>query len=358
MSFDINHCEGNPRNSEGSFIKLADGSLMFIYTRYNGKHFGDPCQADLVSRISRDGGETWSDWKTEIKNAGLNVMSVSLLRMADGRIALAYLRKTQVCGTGKEYPLNKYGEDSVDCRPWICFSEDEAQTWGPETDISEFPPIYLVVNNDRLIQLKSGRLIIPAANHGIWRNEKYKVQADTLFFLSDDLGKTWRESKQTCYPPQSLTSGLREPGVIELSDGRVMAWFRTNGGHQYKAFSSDGGETWTQPVPAYEFPCPESPLSMKMNPETGELFAIWNDADPRWHVKPEKASWGRTPLVLARSTDNGATWHGHTILEDAPDHGFCYIAMLFEGKSLLLAYCCGGGSDCVLQDLRIRRVDI
>ena len=66
-----------------------------------------------------------------------------------------------------------------------------------------------------------------------------------------------------------------------------------------------------------------------------------------------EASGGRTPLVLARSSDDGVTWDRHQVLEKEPDHGYCYIAMLFDAGKLYLAYCCGGGTSRVLQDLRI-----
>ncbi|NLF93034.1 MAG: hypothetical protein GX564_04015 [Oligosphaeraceae bacterium] len=65
---------------------------------------------------------------------------------------------------------------------------------------------------------------------------------------------------------------------------------------------------------------------------------------------------GRTPLVLARSSDNGKTWKGHLVLEDAPNHGYAYTAMLFDRGKLFLAYCCGGldTCECMLQDMKIR----
>ena len=49
----------NPRNSEGDFIQLADGRLLFVYTRFSSGG-SDHDQADLVSRVSSDQGLTWS----------------------------------------------------------------------------------------------------------------------------------------------------------------------------------------------------------------------------------------------------------------------------------------------------------
>ena len=100
----------NPRNSEGDIIELKDGRLCLIYTRFTGGG-GDDAAADLAMRISPDRGRTWSDDKIVVRHTGgLNVMSVSLLRLASGEIALFYLRKTS----------------QEDCRPLMCLSTDEA----------------------------------------------------------------------------------------------------------------------------------------------------------------------------------------------------------------------------------------
>ncbi len=364
---DIKHAGTNGRNSEGAFVKLKDGRIMFMYTRYTTTNWDDHAHADLVAITSSDGGRTWSDYRVVVPNRAQNVMSVSLLRLQDGRIAMAYLEKSFKDRSLTTKIPNDPG--ALDCRPYFCTSSDEGETWTEPVDICAVPPSYIVLCNDRLVQLESGRIIVPIANVRILApriadgkvSTVYAPRSETYFYLSDDGGATWREARQCCYPPLWLGSGyehFQEPGVVDLGNNRVMAWFRTNVKTPYKAFSNDGGETWTQAVQATEFPSISSPLTMKRNPKTGELTAVWCDLDPRWGIQPTKESWSRTPLVIARSKDNGASWHGHRTIETAPDHGFCYIAMLFDDDALLLAYCCGGGKESgVLQDLRIRRIE-
>jgi len=70
------------------------------------------------------------------------------------------------------------------------------------------------------------------------------------------------------------------------------------------------------------------------------------------------SSWGRTPLAMAISSDEGKTWKLTKLLEDDPRRGFCYTAIHFVENALLLAYCCGGLRSGVLQDTRIRRVTL
>ena len=355
MSFDLIHSAGNPRNSEGSFVRLADGRILFAYTRYRGDSANDHACADLAALYSEDNGESWGGHHIMIENDAVNVMSVSLLRLQDGRIAMAYGRKSTIPG---------YENDPAvcDCRPVIRFSSDEAVTWSEPVDICAYPgATYLVLNNDRLIQLSSGRLIAPVAHHHITSKGAMSMRSEGFFFLSDDGGATWRESKECCYGPQWLTSGLREPGVVELENGSLMAWWRTNSRCQYKAFSSDGGEHWSVPVPAPEFIGPESPLSIKRDPESRVLYAVWNDWSPERSVPFKIGVWGRTPLVIAKSTDEGSSWSDHLVLESEPDHGYCYTAMFFTGNNkLLLEYCCGGGGEDQrpLFDSRIRVLDL
>ena len=344
------HSPGNPRNSEGCFEKLSDGTLVFAYTRYNGDDGDDAGSADICLIRSQDGGLSWSEPEIIVKNTKQNVMSVSLLRLHSGRMAMVYLEKSMIGDTAW-----------IDCRPWFTVSTDEMKTWSTPVDIAGGPQIYLCVLNNSLVQLSNGRLICPASYHRYKKNPRDFGRGIGLFFYSDDEGENWEQSPECCYPPQWSNTGLQEPGVVELKEGQLMAWFRTGEGCQYKSFSYDGGMSWSDAVPAKEFRSPASPMTLKRNPETNELYALWNDYFPTRAVDYSSVEgfWtgGRTPLVLARSLDNGKTWQDHAVLENAPDHGYGYSAMFFDGENLLLAYCCGGpGCKSMLQDLKIRVV--
>ena len=88
--------EANPRNSEGDFIILDNGDILFIYTHFSGGS-GDGDTAWLASRRSSDGGATWTQTdEVVLENEGQrNIMSVSLLRLQDGSIALFSHRSSE-----------------------------------------------------------------------------------------------------------------------------------------------------------------------------------------------------------------------------------------------------------------------
>lgn len=335
----------NSRNSEGAFTTLRDGRILFAYSHYVGDDWQDHARAVIASRESSDGGRSWSkEDRVLVANEGdCNVMSVSFLRLHDRRLALFYVRKNS----------------TLDCRLRMRVSDDEGITWG-EPVLCNPAEGYFVTNNDRIVQLASGRLVAPAAYHRPKRADG-DVQSgidshgEAVFFLSDDSGRTWRESRQRARVGAEIKSGLQEPGVIERRDGSLYGWARTDAGQHWEFESRDGGETWTGPRPS-RFRAPCSPLSIRNVGSAAKpiWLAIWNEPDPGRPGEP--SSWGRTPLVAAWSRDEGATWSPAVALEDDRARGFCYTAIHRADDAILLAYCCGGRGSAVLQDLCIKRL--
>lgn len=339
--------ENNPRNSEGAFITLLDGTIMFAYSRFRGDAGRDDADADIVAIFSEDSGESFSGEKTlftkEEHNAK-NIMSVSLLRMPDDAIAIFY---------GIRMGFH-------DARLIIRKSSNEGQNFEKEKYCINYPG-YFVVNNDRVVLLSNGRIIIPSAYHRCvgpdpiaW--ESFNGKGVARFFYSDDEGKTFYESPDFGSLNVSGGTGLQEPGIIELENGHLFCYTRTDLGCQYTSNSYDYGMTW-EPFQPSEFTSPVSPLSIKRIPGRNIHVAVYNPT-PTPKDRP-KYGWGRTPLVLRTSTDNCKTFGDPLILENDPGSGYCYTAMHFTDDALLLAYCAGGPEDkgC-LNRLRIRKIPL
>jgi len=327
---------GNPRNSEGDFVQLRDGRILFVYTHFTGSA-SDFGSAHLAGRFSKDGGRTWTGADTPIlpNEGGMNTMSVSLLRLQSGEIALFYLRKNS----------------KSDCRPFMRVSRDEAATW--EDPVLCIEPLgYFVVNNDRVGQLKGGRLVVPASRHSL-PGEEFTSRGQALCYLSDDNGATWRPSESVLEAPAESKSGLQEPGVVALGDGRLLMWCRTDLGCQYQSFSKDDGVTWSPARPS-QIRSPVSPATIEPIPGTNRLLMVWND-----HSRIPPALQGkRTPLTLGISQDRAGSWTKVMTLEDDPDGWYCYTAMEFVEDAVLLAYCAGDSTVGGLNRTRILRVEL
>ena len=314
---------GNPRNSEGDFIRLKDGRVLFVYTHFTGGG-SDHAAGHLAGRFSHDGGRTWSQKDIVIlaNEGGFNIMSVSLLRLHDGRIAMFYLRKNSL----------------ADCRPLLRISTDEAKTWSEPTTIIDQPVGYYVMNNDRVIQTKSGRLICPVALHNLPEYASPDWKGKLTCYFSDDAGQTWQRSKSVLRgeKPDGKRITFQEPGVVELADGRILMFVRTGEGSQYLSWSKDDANTWTQPI-ASNIKSPVSPATIERIPGSADLLMAWND-----HAKVAANLRGkRTPFAVAVSKDSGKTWSTPRVLEDDPNGWYCYTAMAFVNDRVLLGHCAG-----------------
>lgn len=336
------------RNSEGGFITLKTGRVVFYYTQFSGGS-SDFDRNVIMEVHSDDQGVTWSKPRLAIKppDGSLSLMVLCPLRLADGRIALAYALK----------------KSFLDCRAYVRFSRDEGASWSEPVLITEGPG-YHTINNDRMIQTRTGRLILPV---GFLRNRSMvndwpslDQRATMLWFLSDDGGATWREARSEWKSPVASESGLQEPGVVELEDGSLYSYARSDAGHQFQFRSTDGGETWSPPT-ASPLKSPLSPALIKRIPGSATLLAVYNDHSgrfPRPTPDPSKPHRGRTPLVAAVSSDGAKTWPVSKLLEGDLKTEFHYPAIHFVGDAVLVAYSFNVTGGPHMGSLRIRRLTL
>lgn len=316
-----------PRYSEGSVLPLLDDSLLYATTEFvGGGH--DHTTANIVSRVSRDGGRSWGAKQLLQKNTGKqNVMSVTLRRLPgeDKRpgelLGMFFLVKNS----------------SADLFPMLRISRDDGRTFERTVSVtSEDQPGYHVMNNDRVtitsLGKTAGRIICPiATTEDVFKKESGHF---TCFCqLSDDGGRTWRRSADTVDQPKR---GAMEPEVVELADGTLMMIIRTQLGYIATSKSSDGGDHWSEPS-KLSVPAPESPSTIRTIPATGDLLLVWNNNEAAGKLKGSK----RTPLSTATSNDGGKTWTNIRNLETEPDVGYAYTSVLFHKDRVLLTYYVG-----------------
>jgi hypothetical protein len=137
---------------------------------------------------------------------------------------------------------------------------------------------------------------------------------------------------------------------VELPNGDLWAWFRTDMGFQYESFSRDKGDTWTQPQPSI-FTSSDSPMSMKNNHSM--IYSVFNPMPSHFGYNAQ-----RNPFMMAWSR-KGIKWEKATLLEDTlSKESYSYTAIYFTEENILLAYSVG---ECKqgrysLKKLRIRKI--
>ena len=350
----------NNRNSEGAFITLKNGNILFIYTRYRAAGHDDECTADLYGMLSADEGESFGEpfpvFTCEDVGAD-NVMSVSLMRMANGDLGLFYLQK---------HNTERF------CEPYFARSADEGKTWtGHIRCVKEHG--YYVLNNDRMLRLESGRILMPLAKHGVTRYSDGGVsfgEGRIYILASDDDGNSWYSPAEEIALPVTVwndpgagglgsCSSAMEPGLVQLKNGLIWCFIRTTLGRQYEMVSRDNGVTWTEPAPS-RFTSPSSPLCIKRMADD-RLLAVWNPI-PRYQGSADVVNgvWtdGRKQLNMAVLSADAKDFLQMETMEYDEGSGYCYTA-IWETKTgdVLLAYCAGGDGDgnC-LSRLRIRKL--
>ena len=337
------------RQSEGDFCRLPDGSILFAYSRFT-QSGDDDAPSDIMGRLSRDEGDTWTEPVTLISAArhGVkNVMSLTLMNMANGDIGMFYLIK--------QSPLEN--------RVMLARSKD-GLTFGEAVECQNTARKGLyILNNQRAERLNCGRIILPVALHYASMGKQGRLfngYGECYCLCSDDDGYTWREMPGQIHASFTRShSGLQEPGIVEMRNGALWMYARTDMMYQYECFSNDGGESWTLPQPS-RFTSPQSPMKIARSPYNGVLYSIWNPI-PNYNGREyTHYNGGRTPLVIARSDNDGRTWSEPYVLEDNPDCGYCYPAMFFlpDGRALV-AYCAGDIPDggC-LNRTRVRKIEL
>lgn len=308
------------RYSEGSAVELKDGRLLLVYQEMKkGEGDSDFFPGRLVARTSKDGGRTWDDFRAIVENepGDANVMSPSLLRLADGGILLTFLRNHNFAKKTKTYP-------PISAYAWV--SKDDGQTFKPLATLWRQQMISLC--NNTLKRLASGRILLTVNRDASTEGQKDHWQAGVIY--SDDGGKNWTFGETWVDVPKR---GAMEPHAEEIKEGHLLMVMRTQMGSVYKAESRDSGKTWSKGEPL-GVESPESCPELLKVPATGDLLLIWNGSkyDPKWASHFGK----RTPLSTAVSKDGGKTWSKPRHLETDAGWAFSNPGACFTSKGTLI----------------------
>jgi len=305
------------RGAMGDFLLLKDGSILMSYTQDG---------VGIMAVRSADQGRTWGQPSMLVPMpkppAKGYFAHPSFLRVANGEVLLSYIYST--------YPTTPYFGHNY-CRR----SADEGKTWTDPFIMTPYPG-YVLVHNDRLSTLSSGRIVAPAEYKAhLPRTNDHEGYVGMTFY-SDDQGHSWQASKNTVdLYGDGKHIEVQEADVVELKDGRLMMFARTYSGFPVRAYSSDKGESWSkgEPVRELKMPCAGLPTVRRI-PSTGDLLFLW--IGERSVDKHDSRIQRRCALSAAISRDEGKTFEHFRYIARDPEDDFGYQCVEFVGKDLAL----------------------
>ncbi|GMW02553.1 MAG: hypothetical protein AMXMBFR84_36890 [Candidatus Hydrogenedentota bacterium] len=294
----------------GTFFQRSDGSLLTI-------------ESGQV-RASTDGGVSWTPVGVPF-DAGAQFEHVGhvgqFMQMRDGSWVVVYLDMAHINWGWND----ERGEPNPDVKleMWSVRSKDEGTTWIDKQRVLDG------YNADFMgfIETRDGRLV--ASVEHLDPNIKRWV---AMSLWSDDGGVTWNKSNVIDLGGHGHHDGALEPSVVELKDGRLMMWIRTNHDYFWKAYSNDGGRNWrhverstveASSAPAWLGRMASGRLGLLWNPAKAEGATVIDRRPPGpGHANP--TSWFREELCIAFSDDDGETWSKPVVIARQPKGQLSY----------------------------------
>ncbi|MCX7425166.1 MAG: sialidase family protein [Planctomycetia bacterium] len=286
---------------------MPDGTLLAL-AEARKHHGGDPGfdnDIDLVYKLSKDAGKTWSAMVI-MEDPGENWSAANAATVVDrdtGRTWVLYIRSKPSRSSITSRPKT---DDLMNMARW---SADNGQTWSEPIDLTAVARDMndakwkvSVVGPGGMVQTKSGRLVAP-----LWGSFEDR-DCQNLAIYSDDHGKTWQRGEFV-----TNKEGGDENQLVELADGSLLMDCRQIKGETLQRWfttSTDGGKTWSAPRPGIRV----SPVATAI-----ERYALPSAGD-----QPGSILWtgpkgpDRNNLVLRVSRDEGKTFPLERLIAEGP----------------------------------------
>ncbi len=316
----ISRPEGTEFVHASTNLCFRDGSMLAAW--FSGSAEGNDDVAVYYARKEQ------GDWSKPVKledNLYAPHWNPVLFFLDDERIILFY----------------KVGSKIYEWQTYFCISHDNGKTFSsPEQLVSGDTGGRGPVRN-KPIRLANGDILAPASTeNGIWHS---------FVDISVDQGKTWEKSsdiyiENLTYDEQEvvITDSLRkipvseqsyygrgviQPTLWESTPGTIHMLLRSTEGNIFRSDSLDSGKTWSA---AYRTELPNNNSGIDLvKMVDGSLLLVFN---------PVETNWGaRSPISLAVSKDNGATWEKMMDL-DTGEGEFSYPAITASEDHVFITY--------------------
>jgi len=313
--------EHMPDLPAGPFVRTDNGSILSVA--------GSPAQAHM----SEDEGATW---QSRSLFAGDSAMSSAptgaLLKATTGTIVAAFANLGERHWTWQDELRDAPG---ARLPTYAMRSLDGGKTW---QDLQKLHDAWTGATRD-ILQTRAGAIIFSSMkmHHDPGRHA-------VLTYRSEDDGASWQGSNVIDLGGNGHHGGVTESTLVELSDGRLLQYLRTNWGEFWQAISIDGGHYWHPYGPA-GIPASSAPGMLKRL-ASGRLVLLWNRLYPEgadeYSLRGGDGIWSATPvsnfreeLSISFSEDECESWSTPVVVARNPGSECSYPYVFEAGPGIL-----------------------
>lgn len=293
-----------------TIAEAPNGDLLCLW--YGGSYESADDQVLFLSR-RKPGERIWSTPEVLIADSLKPPGNGLLFTDGKSRVWVVW------CRMESTQPIQR-GEGWDRCKLMYRTSNDNGVTWTADKpmladdELVRRQGIWFVPRNPPIVT-KNGATILglEAVIQGATTSKTGEKldQQGSVFLISNDDGDSWRRG--------GFTTAGSQPALAERSDGSVMAMLRV-APQIAEITSTDNGQSWSEGK-ATKLANPDSGISMQKL-ANGHMVIVYNDS-PLF----------RTPLSIARSIDDGATWEAPMALESNPgEYSYPCVIQTSDGK--------------------------
>lgn len=302
-----------------AIIQAPNGDLLIIAEKRNDGP-GDVGNTDIVLKRSRDLGKTWSDEQMifDDEKRVCTDLTVGLDR-SNGKLWLFFLRDKKQFDYFTSIDSGATWQGPVSVHEQVTKPEWDALKGKAEPEGEGEPKGRMAIwekgwaqrygcgPGNAIVQLKSGRLVVPARH----REDigKGRLRSFAHCFYSDDHGATWKLGG-------TIGINTSECQFVELANGSLMVMSRNESAEDAPdnlrhlcAISSDGGENWSFVRRVEELITPRchGPIERYSLATSGDKDRLLFSS-PASPFRQKEHPYGRYNLTVRLSCDEGATW--------------------------------------------------
>ncbi|MDZ4851259.1 MAG: sialidase family protein [Pirellulaceae bacterium] len=353
---------GNKPNYRIPAIIQAPNGDILIFCEKRNDGIGDIGNHDIVLKRSSDKGKTWSAEQIVFDDAENTSTDITIgYDRQTKKLWLFFLRDKKKYNYFTSIDSGLTWQGPVSMHGHVIKPEwEQLQGKNEESDPASksrtkqwaagWSQRYGCGPGNAMIQLKSGRLLVPARHREDIGNGKLRSFAHCFF--SDDHGASWELGG-------NVGRDTSECQFVELSNGNVRVISRNESSddspdnlRHLTAISHDGGKTWTDFHRLEELITPRCHGAVERFDAKHLLFS-----SPASPLRQTEHPYGRYNLTVRLSTDDGESWSAGKTIWPHPS-SYSDIVVL-DDQSIAVVYERGNkGSTHYWDELHFVRFDV